>query len=172
MRALGPITTIPRLHHHGQHRGSDYLVMELLSGEDMSKVRNRARQRSSGLVVLPAAVYLARQILRCLNAMHSMGYIHRDVKPANFVRRDRTTTEFCMVDFGLAKAFLEKDGKLRMKRENADFRGTTLYASPSAHEGEDQCPRDDVFSLMFVFCDLVCGQVRKRCCHRVASLTQ
>ena len=63
--------------------------------------------------------------------------------------------------FGLAKAFREKDGKLRMKRENADFRGTTLYASPYAHEGEDQCPRDDVFSLLFVFCDLVCGQVRK-----------
>lgn len=144
MRALKDIPTIPRLHHHGKHKESDYLVMDLLCGEDMSRARNRARQRGSGLVVLPAAVYMCRQILRCLKAMHEKGYIHRDVKPANFVRRDRQTTEFCMVDFGLAKPFME-NGKMRAKRENADFRGTTLYASPYAHEGEDQCPRDDLF---------------------------
>ena len=61
----------------------------------MSRVRNRARNRkdeSAGLIVLPAAVFLAREMLRCLMAMHSMGYIHRDVKPANFVRRSRDTT--------------------------------------------------------------------------------
>jgi hypothetical protein len=55
--------------------------------------------------------------------------------------------------------YKDKDGKLRPKRESAEFRGTTLYASPFIHKGDDQCPRDDLYSLMFVLCDLICGRL-------------
>jgi serine/threonine protein kinase len=151
--------------------------MELLQGEDMSKLRNRAKAASGiGLVALPAAVYLTRQMLACIRAIHERGFIHRDIKPANFVRRDRTGTEFCIIDFGLAKLYRDKSGNIRPKRATADFRGTTTYASLNVHLGEDQCPRDDLFSLIFVFCDLVCGKLpwteaaRDRNKHEVANL--
>jgi serine/threonine protein kinase len=89
---------------YGQHKGRDYLVMDLLGGEDMSKLRNRAREASGiNLVTLPAAVYLAQEMLTCIESMHKMGFIHRDIKPANFVRRERESTKFAMIDFGLAK---------------------------------------------------------------------
>lgn len=39
----------------------------------------------------------------------------------------------------------------------AEFRGTTMYASPFAHHGLHQCPRDDLLSVLHVFLDLVCG---------------
>ena len=39
------------------------------------------------------------------------------------------------------------------------FRGTSSYASPHAHDKEDQCPRDDIYSLFFVFLDLICGKL-------------
>jgi serine/threonine protein kinase len=78
--------------------------MDLLGGEDMSRLRNRARAASGvGLVTLPAAVYLAREMLSCVRGMHGKGYLHRDVKPANFVRREKEGTKFSMVDFGLAR---------------------------------------------------------------------
>lgn len=82
----------------------EYIVMEYLCGEDMSTIRNRARTRSStGLVPLCLASYLVRDMLRGLKEMHLRGYVHRDVKPSNFVRRDDKTTKFCVIDFGLTK---------------------------------------------------------------------
>jgi serine/threonine protein kinase len=48
-------------------------------------------------------------------------------------------------------------GCVRKERQAADFRGTSMYASPRVHQGRDYCPRDDVWSLLYVFCDLVSG---------------
>lgn len=44
-------------------------------------------------------------------------------------------------------------------RENVDFRGTSTYASLRAHNKEDLGPRDDCFSLIYVFADLLCGSL-------------
>jgi len=90
--------------------------------------------------------------------------------------------EFCMVDFGLSKSVVvPKDspwsdpdhpfggshwirpssydgpGHYRKEREKAEFRGTSMYASVRVHQLKDYCPRDDMWSLMYVFCDLVSG---------------
>jgi len=48
-------------------------------------------------------------------------------------------------------------GCYRKERSSADFRGTSMYASPRVHQKRDYCPRDDVWSLLYVFCDLVSG---------------
>eukprot|EP00797_Seminavis_robusta_P030120 Sro621_g176720.2 (474) ;mRNA; r:15891-17312 len=48
-------------------------------------------------------------------------------------------------------------GCYRKERTSADFRGTSMYASPRVHQGRDYSPRDDVWSLLYVFCDLVSG---------------
>lgn len=134
--------------------------MELLGGEDMAHLRNRIRASSpQGFIPIPIASYLSRQMLTAVREIHSKGFIHRDIKPANFVRRSFDSTDFCMVDFGIAKCVVDKDGVLKPKRENADFRGTTLYASLHAHIGEDQCPRDDMYGILFVFFDLICGKL-------------
>lgn len=44
-------------------------------------------------------------------------------------------------------------------KEKADFRGTTQYASPYTHEGRDQCPRDDLYSVIYTFVDFFCGKL-------------
>jgi hypothetical protein len=51
----------------------------------------------------------------------------------------------------------DKNGVCRIKRDTADFRGTSTYASPHAHYREDLCPRDDLYGVFFVFIDLLCG---------------
>jgi hypothetical protein len=48
-------------------------------------------------------------------------------------------------------------GCVRLERESAEFRGTSMYASLRVHQGKDHCPRDDVWGLLYVFCDLVSG---------------
>lgn len=92
--------------HESSHSDDpEYIVMEYLCGEDMATIRNRARSKSStGLVPLCIASYLVRDMLHGLREMHARGYVHRDVKPSNFVRRDDKTTQFCVIDFGLTKS--------------------------------------------------------------------
>lgn len=93
--------------------------------------------------------------------------------------------DFCMVDFGLSKSIVvpedsefadkehywdeakewlkplnyhqDRKACYRKERVNAEFRGTSMYASLRVHQGKDYCPRDDMWSLLYVFCDLVSG---------------
>mmetsp|Transcript_17487 Transcript_17487/g.33374 ORF Transcript_17487/g.33374 Transcript_17487/m.33374 type:complete len:852 (-) Transcript_17487:68-2623(-) len=50
-----------------------------------------------------------------------------------------------------------RGGCIRLERECAEFRGTSMYASLRVHQGKDHCPRDDIWGLLYVFCDLVSG---------------
>ncbi len=160
LKALSGLPTVPRFIKAGKHENRDFMVMELLSGEDMAHLRDRIRANTGmRLVPLPGCIYLTQQMLKCIKGIHDMGYIHRDIKPANFIRRTVNSTEFVMIDFGITKSYRDIHGNLRPKRENCEFRGTAQYASPFAHEGHDQCPRDDLLGLLLVFFDLICGKL-------------
>ncbi len=160
LKSLQSIQTVPRFISLGQYENRDYLIMELLIGEVMSNLRNRIRSLiPSGLVPIQIASFLARQMLTSIRQLHAHGYVHRDIKPSNFVRKDFQSTKFIMIDFGLAKQCLDKDGTYRMRKEKTEFRGTTVYASPFVHEGEDQGPRDDLCSILHVFIDLIAGKL-------------
>ncbi len=104
LKALDNVPTIPKFLFYGSQDKRDFLVLELLGGEDMSMLRNRIRQNSAtGLIALPAVSYLTIQMLKCIRPMHEKGYLHRDIKPANFVRKTKNGTEFSTIDFGIAK---------------------------------------------------------------------
>jgi serine/threonine protein kinase len=104
MQIISQASCAPQFYSMGQHEQRDYLVMELLTGEDMASLRNRVRSsQPSGLVPLPLVAYLAREMVTCLQEMHQKGLVHRDVKPSNFVRRSVDVTKFCVIDFGLVK---------------------------------------------------------------------
>ena len=51
----------------------------------------------------------------------------------------------------------DAQGCFRPERAQADFRGTSMYASLRVHQGRDYCRRDDVWGLLYVFCDLISG---------------
>ncbi len=159
LKGLLGITWAPSFIHHGKYKSHDFVVMELLLGEDMAHFRDRIRTITE-FIPIPIAVCLTKQILYGIKAMHDRGYIHRDIKPANFVRKNNQSLEFCIIDFGITKQYMEKDGHtMRQKRDKAEFRGTTLYASPFVHQKEDQCCRDDLYSMLFVFLDLITGKL-------------
>lgn len=166
LRALteAGLPKVPTFYAHGtveDGSGREFLVMELLGGEDMSNVRDRCRKAiRARLVPLPVACHLARQMLRCIEGLHKQGFVHRDVKPANFVRRNDESTEFVMIDFGITRVHRDnKTQELKAARQFAELRGTTVYASPYAHKGQEQCPRDDLIGLFLAFCDMLCGNL-------------
>ena len=148
------------------------------NGSTTTSTPARARRR----IAINDAVYLtANVMLPLLRKMHYVGIVHRDVKPSNVVKRGSNNL-FCMVDFGLSKSIVvPSDSNLanstltwgglnwigqspgsagscyRKEREKADFRGTSMYASVRVHQLNDYCPRDDIWSLLYVFCDLASG---------------
>jgi len=180
--ALEPLT-VPV--YMGHLRGNDEvsaIVMEYLPGQDMHWIRDWATKHKSRRISVEDAVYLTADVmLPLLQRMHEVGIVHRDVKPSNCVKRG--IKDFCMVDFGLSKSIIVpsdssvadtdrpwtgKDwirppnhsgssANFRKERETAEFRGTSMYASVRVHQLKDYCPRDDMWSLLYVFCDLVTG---------------
>ena len=154
--------SVPSYIYSGYFNGKNYLTMELLGGEDMSELRNRLRKDvndASPMIPFSTAVYLAKEISRLLKELHSCGFVHRDVKPSNFVRETYDSKSFRMIDFGVTRRFKEPDGKVIPKRKRAEFRGTTFYASVHSHNLEDLSPRDDLWSMMYVFLDILCGSL-------------
>ena len=82
------------------------------------------------------------QTLKLLQSLHTSGWLHRDVKPANFVRtRDSDPAaggEWRILDFGLARQYISKEGLIVDAREGYnEFRGSTNYASIKAHQKEE-----------------------------------
>lgn len=96
---------------------------------------------------------IADQILLRIEYIHSKSFIHRDIKPDNFlIGRGRRSNVIYVIDFGLAKRYRDPKTHVHiMYRENKHLTGTPRYASINNHLGIEQSRRDDLESLGYVF---------------------
>ncbi len=84
--------------------------------------------------------------------MHSKHYLHRDMKPENFLigAGERSSTIY-VIDFGLSKSFVAPaTGRHIPYRNNKQLTGTARYASLNTHLGIEQSRRDDVEGIFYV----------------------
>src|SRR5215510_13361210 len=136
--------------------GHVFLVMEYLSGKTLKQVI-----RDEGPLPLARVVDITRQIADALNAAHTQGVVHRDLKSDNIMLLDTMTGDHAKVlDFGIAK-INEPDGAVDtgLTAPNLVI-GTPQYMSP------EQCSQDveidsrsDIYSLGVILFEMLVGHV-------------
>ncbi|XAR69300.1 Non-specific serine/threonine protein kinase [Bertholletia excelsa] len=101
---------------------------------------------------LKTVLMLADQMMSRIEYLHSKGYLHRDIKPDNFLMGlGRKANKVYIIDFGLAKRYRDPTTNRHIAyRENKNLTGTARYASCNTHLGIEQSRRDDLESLGYV----------------------
>ncbi|GAB1607874.1 casein kinase I-like isoform X3 [Argonauta hians] len=139
---------IPTIKWGGAEGDYNVMVMELL-GPSLEDLFNFCSRKFSPKTVL----LLADQLISRIEYIHSKNFIHRDVKPDNFLMGlGKKGNLVYIIDFGLAKKYRDPRSHLHIPyRENKNLTGTARYASINTHLGIEQSRRDDMESLGYVF---------------------
>ena len=167
-RLFNEAVAVGEIHHSGILKifdvgflpgGEAYLVMEYLEGETLtSRIKRRTR-----LGIAEVADF-GRQIASVLEATHTAGITHRDLKPDNiYLVRDEELVHgerVKVLDFGMAKLVIPSTiGSPRMTASSASSVGTPNYMSPEQwHSLAEADWRTDAYALGCVAFEMACGR--------------
>ncbi|XP_062087725.1 casein kinase 1-like protein 2 [Humulus lupulus] len=140
-------TGIPNVRWFGTEGEYNVLVMDLL-GPSLEDLFNFCSRKLS----LKTVLMLADQMINRVEFVHSKSFLHRDIKPDNFLMGlGRRANQVYIIDFGLAKKYRDSSTHQHIPyRENKNLTGTARYASMNTHLGIEQSRRDDLESLGYV----------------------
>lgn len=140
-------TGIPHLKWFGVEGEYNIMVIDLL-GPSLEDLFNYCNRKFS----LKTVLMLADQLINRVEYMHSRGFLHRDIKPDNFLMGlGRKANQVYIIDYGLAKKYRDLQTHKHIPyRENKNLTGTARYASVNTHLGVEQSRRDDLESLGYV----------------------
>lgn len=127
-----------------------YLLMELI-GKDLDDLKKISKQER---FTMKTVFMIGLQVVDRLEALHKIGFLHRDVKPDNLaIGLAEKNKIIYLFDFGLALPI----GQAMPKEEKGKVVGTLGFMSCRAHEGKQQGPSDDVESLIYTLIYLAEG---------------
>jgi tetratricopeptide (TPR) repeat protein len=147
-----------RIYDMAEADGTKYITMEFVEGDDLRRLLHQG-----GKLPPEKAVEIVRQICQALEAAHSAGVIHRDLKPQN-IMQDKNG-RILVMDFGLARS-LESDGMT----QSGTLLGTIEYMSPEQAMGKHLDARSDLFTMGLIFYELLTGKIPYKADTAMASL--
>jgi serine/threonine-protein kinase len=134
------VVTVHDIGTIGQHL---FVAMEYVHGPSLEDVIMEAANRGE-FIGVPRALSIVRALAEGLGAVHSAGFIHRDVKPTNVLIEDETGRPV-LLDFGLARSPARASSK-------SIGAGTPWYMAPEQLDDEEArelelSARTDVYAL-------------------------
>ena len=129
----------------GEDDGIHYIVMELVEGITLKDYISK-----KGKLSVKEATSIAIQVSMGLEAAHSHGIIHRDVKPQNIIIS--TDGKVKVTDFGIARA-------ASSNTISSNVMGSVHYSSPEQVRGGYSDEKSDIYSLGITLYEMVTGKV-------------
>lgn len=146
---------IPKVISYGYSGNYNVLIMELLGSSLEDILKLLPEQKFS----VKDVCKLGYQMIGILQEIHDKNYIHKDIKPSNFLLGLEGKNSFIyLADFGLASKYRDPETKVHFKQnKNLTFEGTRTFASIHALKGESSSRRDDIESVWYTLLYLIKG---------------
>ena len=156
IRSLQGGVGMPNIYWFGVEGDYNVMVIELL-GSSLEELLQLCKPGFSIKTVLT----IADQMISRIEYIHSKDYLHRDIKPDNFlISLEANPQIIYLIDYGLAKKFKDSKTGLHIHyREGKKIIGTARYASINTHLGIEQSRRDDLECLGYVLVYLIKGNL-------------
>ena len=138
---------VMKIHHFGYDKKIPYLAMEWCSAPNLKMLLNRGYEE-----IAPHMQRIVPQMVEALVYFHGKGWIHRDIKPDNYVFSEETGLK--LIDFALA---VNKPNFLS-KMLGSKVHGTASYMSPEQIQGKAVDEAADIYSLGCSFFELIAGR--------------
>lgn len=139
------------VHDFGEDDGTLFIVMELLSGRNLSQLLDDNRRQP---LPVPDVIEIAEQVTAALAYTHEQAIVHRDLKPANIVRTADGTVKIC--DFGIARLGHDIGFTARLTGTGVAM-GSPHYMSPEQIGAHGVDHRSDLYSLGCVLYEIATG---------------
>jgi eukaryotic-like serine/threonine-protein kinase len=148
-----------RIYDIAEAEGVKFITMEFVEGSDLRRILV-----DNGKLPPERALEIVRQVCKALDAAHSAGVIHRDLKPQN-IMEEAKTGRILVMDFGLARSMDTKG-----MTQTGALLGTIEYMSPEQSMGKALDQRSDIFAVGLIFYELLTGRTPFKADTAMASL--
>jgi len=146
------------IHEIGEINDVHFIATEYIEGETL-----KSRLETETLS-LKSTLDIALQVVSALDAAHSAGIVHRDIKPDNIMVRHDGIVK--VLDFGLLKLTArdssevdtEGETKMQVRTSAGVIMGTTAYMSPEQARGQEMDARTDIWSFGCVLYEMLANQ--------------
>ncbi len=145
----------PRLYDYIEDKKNNICIMDYLgpSLEDLFEF-------SGNKFTIKTVLMIGIQVLNRIEELHNIGYIHRDIKPDNFlIGTGKKKSRIFLIDFGLSKSYLDSNKDHIEYRNNRNFTGSFRYSSIRNHKGIEQSRRDDLESIGYMLIFFLKGKL-------------
>ncbi len=139
-----------KLYHLGTSKGTRYITLEYVSGEDLKSSMKRLGQFTVG-----KAIFTAKQICEGLAEGHRLGVIHRNLKPQNIMIDQFGNVR--IMDFGTIPSL-----KTEKETTAGAIYNAPEYMSPEQIEGQEAGKRSDIYSLGLILCEMLTNRLPPR----------